>query len=135
VHAAGDERLAGSVRFVQFTPFARRWDALKLGDADLRELELEILRHRKAPVIPGAGGLRKWRYSPVGSGMGKSGALRVGFADYPKQGTIALVVAYTKGEKDDLTPPEKRAIATVIREFGEELAKGQQAKRKRKGGA
>jgi hypothetical protein len=79
----GSSRLATSpssrlLLFVQFPTFVRGWQRLRLGDAGLQALERELIDSPdKAPVIEQTGGLRKLRFTPPGSGRGKSGAFRV----------------------------------------------------------
>lgn len=69
----------------------------------------------------GVGGLRKLRFSPPGSGRGKSGSYRVCYAHYPAHGTIALFVAFGKNERSDISPAEARAAAAALKVFEVEL--------------
>ena len=75
----------------------------------------------KAPVIPHTGGLRKLRFTPPGSGKGKSGAYRVCYAYFPAYGTIALFVAFGKNEQSDISPTQARAIGQALKAFETEL--------------
>ena len=69
------------LHFVQFPSFLRDWKRLDLDDDALGALERELIDEPdKGPVIAGTGGLRKLRFSPPGSGRGKSGAYRVCYA-------------------------------------------------------
>lgn len=112
------------LRFVQFAAFTRDWERLGLDDEALRALELEILKApTRSPVIRGTGGLRKLRFAPPGSGRGKRGAYRVCYAHILEFGTVALVVAFGKNERDDLIPADRDAIAAVIRAYRDELAR------------
>jgi mRNA-degrading endonuclease RelE of RelBE toxin-antitoxin system len=109
-------------QFVQFPTFLRDWRRLRLGDEALRFLEREIIGSPdKAPVIEHAGGLRKLRFTPPGSGKGKRGAYRVCYAYYPQYGTVALFVAFGKNDRDDITPNEAHAIANALKAFEIEL--------------
>lgn len=126
-------------RFVRFAAFTRDWERLGLDDKALRALETEILRDpAQAPVIRGAGGLRKLRFAPPGSGRGRSGAFRVCYVDFPEFGTLALVVVFGKNEKVDLTPADRKAIAAALqayrdeleREFGREKARAKRRRRR-----
>jgi mRNA-degrading endonuclease RelE of RelBE toxin-antitoxin system len=108
--------------FVQFPTFLRDWQRLGLGDEALRALEQEVLEAPdKAPVIPHTGGLRKVRFTPPGSGRGKSGAYRVCYAYFPDYGTIALFVAFGKNEQSDLSSAQARAIGRALKAFETEL--------------
>ncbi len=51
-------------------------------------------------VIPGAGGLRKVRWSPAG--VGKRGGARVIYYNRLADGTIALLMVYAKTKFDNL---------------------------------
>ena len=51
-------------------------------------------------VIPGSGGLRKVRWSA--SGRGKRGGARVIYYNLLQDGTVWLLVAYTKAKLDNL---------------------------------
>jgi hypothetical protein len=111
------------LRFVQLTPFARGWEGLGLNsDEDLAALEIMLmLNPAGCPVVQGTGGLRKARFAPARWKTGKSGAVRVGYVYLQEHGTILLVIAYSKDEKDELTPDEKKAIRRLIRQIEEEF--------------
>ena len=110
------------LRFVQFPTFLRDWQRLGLGDEALRALEQELIDSPdEAPVIEHAGGLRKLRFAPPGSGKGKSGACRVCYAYFPAHGTVALFVAFSKNERSDLSSAKARAIAKALKAFEDEL--------------
>ncbi len=109
-------------RFVWFPSFLRDWERLGLDSEDLRSLELEILKEpARGPVVKGAGGLRKLRFSGRKSTRGKSGSNRICYVHFPEFGTIALVVVFGKKESDDLSPVDLRTISAIIRVYREEL--------------
>ena len=84
----------------------------------LRALERELIDSPdKAQVIEQTGGLRKLRFTPPGSGRGKSGAYRVCYSYFPIYGTIALFVIFGKNERSDLSPAEARAIAQHVKDI------------------
>ena len=64
------------------------------------------------------------RFAPPGWRKGKSGAIRVGYAYLEEYGRVFLMIAYTKNEKDDLTPKEKKTIRQVLAGIKQELARG-----------
>jgi putative transcriptional regulator len=102
-------------RFVEMTPFTRRWKSLSLGDEDLLALQMSIMQNpARAPVISGTGGLRKVRFAPKSWRKGKSGSARVGYVYLREWGVVLLVIAYSKDEKDDLAPDEKEEIRKLI---------------------
>ena len=57
-------------------------------------------------------------------GTGKSGAARVGYVYLQEYGTILLVIAYSKLERDDLMPSEKKTIRSLIQRVEREFASG-----------
>ncbi len=83
-----------------------------VGDRQLRAMELAIMRGAGA-VIPGTGGLKKIRCAS--ESRGKSGAIRVLFADYPRVGRTYLVAAFGKSEKDNISKAEARDLASLKR--------------------
>ena len=101
--------------FIETRPFSESWDDLNLRDEDLQSLQQAILRDpTKAPVIPGTGGLRKLRFVPRRWSKGKRGALRVCFVYFQEDGVVLLALCYSKTEKDDLSPDDKKAIRQLI---------------------
>ncbi len=67
-------------------------------------------------VIPGSGGLRKVRWSR--SGMGKRGGTRVIYYNTLCEGSIWLLIAYTKAKFDNLP-------AAFLKQLKEEISDGQ----------
>jgi hypothetical protein len=74
-----------------------------------------MLGPKHAPVVKGTGGLRKIRFSPPGWNVGKSGALRIGYAYSERESIVLLVTAYAKHDKADLKPAERAAIKKGLR--------------------
>lgn len=66
-------------------------------------------------VIPGSGGLRKIRWSRTG--MGKRGGVRVIYYNLLDEGTITLLMVYTKAKFDNLPP-------AFLRQLRDELDNG-----------
>jgi len=113
------------LRFVQLDPFAKKWEKLKLGDDDLRALEIFIMSMSdRAPVIKGTGGLRKIQLSRAGSNKGKRESFRACFAHFPDYGIVLLVTVYGKNEQSDLSAADCNAIAAVIKSIQEQLDQG-----------
>jgi mRNA-degrading endonuclease RelE of RelBE toxin-antitoxin system len=103
------------LRFVQIDPFPGQWSRLGLTDDDLRSLEDSIMTAPEmGPVVPGANGLRKGRFSPPGSGRCKSGAYRVFYVYLPDHGIVLLMAIIAKSAQADLTKADKNALAKVI---------------------
>jgi len=98
---------------------------LKLGDDELRALEDEIASNpTHAPVVPGGRGVRKLRRPDPLSGKGKSGGYRVLYASFPVHGTILLVAAWAKSEREDLERDDYKAIGQAIARIQSQLDQG-----------
>lgn len=105
--------------FVETPFFTKKWHELGLTDDDLRTLQNRLLEDSKiGDVIQGTGSLRKIRI-PYGK-QGKRGGARVVYIDVEIKEKIHLINVYTKNEKTDLTPDEKRAISVLIKILKEE---------------
>jgi hypothetical protein len=92
---------------------------------NLMALQVWIMVNPKGnPVVNGTGGLRKLRFAPARWRTGKRGALRVGHAYLEEYGTVLLIIAHGKNEKDDLTPAERTAISRLIREIERQFEAG-----------
>ena len=63
-------------------------------------------------VIPGSGGLRKVRWAA--SGRGKRGGARVIYYNLLQNGTIWLLMAYTKAKLDNLPPSMLKELKNAI---------------------
>lgn len=79
----------------------QRYAAAVWTEAELMEFKLWLASNPLAgDVIPGAGGMRKVRWSRAG--MGKRGGARVVYFNQLAQGVIALLIVYTKAKFDNL---------------------------------
>jgi mRNA-degrading endonuclease RelE of RelBE toxin-antitoxin system len=108
--------------FIEVAAFTDDWTDLKLSDDELRSLEDEIARNpKRAPVVPGGGGARKLRRPDPRSGKGKSGGYRVLYAFLPENGTIRLIAAWPKSEREDLERDDYRAIGRMISQIQAQL--------------
>jgi hypothetical protein len=104
--------------FVQLRTFSADIHHLRLGDNDLRALEIELLNRPDAgKTIPGTGGLRKMRFSPPSWARGKRGATRVCYAWFPDVAAIYLFTIYTKNEMDNLSPADKKYFRNVLQQY------------------
>ncbi len=63
-------------------------------------------------LIPGSGGLRKVRWAA--SGRGKRGGARVIYYNLLQDGTIWLLMAYTKAKFDNLPPEILKELKNAI---------------------
>jgi mRNA-degrading endonuclease RelE of RelBE toxin-antitoxin system len=102
-------------RFVDVASFTEDWADLNLGDDELWMLENAIaLNPTRSPVVPGGGGARKIRRPDPASGKGKSGGYRVLYSFLPAHGTVLLIAAWSKAEREDLERDDYKAIGTFI---------------------
>ena len=67
---------------------------------------------RRAPVIPGTGGVRKARWP--GSGRGKRGGVRTIYFFHAEATAVYLLTVYAKSEREDLGPADRRAWARLV---------------------
>lgn len=113
------------LRFILLRPFDKKWYGLGLTDDDLSALQIAIMSApRKAPVVPGTGGLRKIRFAQVVSDRSKRDSYRVGYVFFLEYSLVLLIVIYAKNEKDDLSQADRSAIRGIIRLIDEELRQG-----------
>lgn len=111
--------------FVELPTFSSRWSAIGCADSDLRSLQLELLGDPTGwPVVPSAGGWRKARFAPPSWGKGKSGGLRVYYAELPEFGQIVLGTAFAKAEMTDLTAKDKKTLGGLLALYRRLLKEG-----------
>jgi len=72
-----------------------------------------IVNPQLGAVIPGAGGIRKVRWS--GSDRGKRGGTRVIYFAAVAHDTILMLYIYPKNEQEDLSVAQKKALQGVVR--------------------
>lgn len=65
-------------------------------------------------MIPGSGGLRKVRWTF--GGRGKRGGTRVIYYWAVGHDTLLMLYVFSKGERDDLSPLQIRALRQVVEE-------------------
>jgi len=107
--------------FVELPEFQKAWHSLGLNDDDLSELEIYLTSNpEQGNVIAGTGGLRKLRWAA--KGKGKRGGARVLYIDLVILERIYFVTAYSKNEKLDLTPSEKKEFKSLIHELKSETS-------------
>ena len=105
--------------FILTSVFEKSWAKMGLGDKELRELQLTLLKNPDAgDVIPDLAGARKIRI-PL-AGRGKSGGGRVIYVDVVIREQIYLLLAYPKNVQTDLNPAQKKVIRNLIEMLKEE---------------
>lgn len=107
--------------FIETPFFTSKWKSLGLTDENLRELQNILLDNPKfGDTISHTGGLRKIRIPMESKGKGKRGGARVIYVDIEVKETIYFINVYSKNEKTDLTPDEKKALKAVVKILKEE---------------
>ena len=97
---------------VETRTFTKRVDEL-LSVEDYRLLQLELVRRPEAgKVIPGTGGLRKFRWAA--SGRGKRGGARIIYFWHQASQQVLMLFAFAKNERDDLTFAQRRALRRIV---------------------
>jgi len=100
--------------FLETPPFTRRIREL-LTDEEYRSLQLALgLRPDQGNVIRGTGGIRKIRWGQ--KGRGKRGGIRIIYYWHRPTDRIYLLLAYPKGEQDDLTDSQVRILSRLVKE-------------------
>ena len=91
--------------------FSRQADKL-FSEDERRELIDYLAEHPLAgDEIPGTGGVRKMRFGVFG--RGKRGGVRVIYFFGGGRMPIYTLLAYSKADKTDLSPGERRAVAKL----------------------
>lgn len=86
-----------------------------LPDDEYRELQQEMIFNPAAgSIIKHSGGLRKIRWRTAA--RGKRGGIRVIYYWYVSENQIYMLLAYGKGEKDDLTAKELKILRKIVQE-------------------
>ena len=95
--------------------FSRRADAL-LSREERADL-IKTLAHDPGAgdVMPGLGGVRKLRFAP--KGRGKSGAFRVIYYVLTENQPILALLIYGKNEQGNLSPAQRRVVASLAAEM------------------
>lgn len=119
--------------FVELDEFRDDWQQIGLDiETDLSWLQWQLMENPLCgDLVQGAGGLRKARFAPPGSGRGKRGSVRVCYAYFEKHHLVLLMMAYDKTSQGDLTAAEKRGVAKYLEQTEEWLASRSQRKGKR----
>jgi hypothetical protein len=101
--------------FVYAKSIQRRLGELDDGELKCRQIENEILNNPEiGDVVPGSGGVRKFRLADESRSKGKRGGMRVFYLDLPHKEKTHLLYLLRKGEAEDLTTAEKKAIRNLV---------------------
>jgi hypothetical protein len=95
------------------TPVFTRLITELVDDESYSELQKRLADDPEAgDLIQGSGGLRKIRMAA--KGHGKRGGARVIYYYFVSQSHVAMLLAYPKNAKDDLTAAQKKALKRLI---------------------
>ena len=102
--------------FIELPAFERyRQDYLD--DQSFRDFQNLLMENPEAgDVIEGTGGLRKIRFADAKRGKGKRGGLRVIYYWWSVGKQFWLFTIYSKDDKDDLTPAQKKILKELIKQ-------------------
>lgn len=101
--------------FIETPVFTRLVEELLPHDSYMGLQHVLLLRPETGLVIPGSGGLRKLRWGI--EQKGKRGGLRVIYYwDKPNE-VIYMLFVYRKGEREDLTSEQIRALRRLTKEY------------------
>lgn len=115
-----------TLTFIYLSTFEADRKRLRLGEADVEELEKLLARNPDAGrVIRGTGGARKIRFAPPSWHTGKSGGARVVYTVFSVASRVYFLAAYAKNEREDITEPQRASF----RELNELLRRAIEAKR------
>ena len=108
--------------FIEVPLFTKRWKEIGLGDDELRQLQVMLLKDPESgPVMEGTGGIRKVRF-PL-ENRGKSGSIRVCYTDFAEYEVTYLITAFEKKEQDNLSQDEKNVLKKLVKSLKQEAAK------------
>ena len=87
-----------------------------MDDDDYAELQTALAHKPDAgKIIPGGGGIRKWRWA--GSGRGKRGGLRIIYFWQVADAQIWLLLVYPKNQQDDLPRDEIKQLKQLVKQL------------------
>jgi hypothetical protein len=96
--------------FIEFAAVRRALESAGVSDEAVRAMQLQIMQGG-GDMIRGTGGLCKIRCAAAG--RGKSGGVRIIFADYPEIGLCLLVAAFAKNVRENLDQAEQNDLAKL----------------------
>ena len=108
--------------FIEVPLFTKRWKEIGLGEEELRDLQIMLLKDPESgPIMEGTGGIRKVRFPLVH--RGKSGSIRVCYTDFAEYEVTYLITAFEKKEQENLTAEEKNVLKKLVKSLKEETTK------------
>lgn len=100
--------------FFETPPFTRLLPGY-LDDEGYHRLQLALMANpERGDLVPGTGEFRKMRWQAPKLGKGRRGGLRIIYYYLQAVRQIYLFSVYYKGEVDDMTPADKKALKSAI---------------------
>lgn len=82
----------------------------------MAKIQADLLQHpERGNLVQGLGGIRKARTSNPGRGKGKRGGFRYLYLYMGRRDHIHLLYLLDKGEREDLSPDERKALRGIIK--------------------
>jgi hypothetical protein len=98
---------------IRLKPYLRAMAKMGFDDRAMRQVEAMILAAPEAhPVMQGLRGVRKARFARPGRGKSGGGRAIYYIAMLPDR--LFMMAAYSKNERDDLSPGQRKAILAAI---------------------
>jgi hypothetical protein len=108
--------------FIELPHFTKSIKEIENGEQIKRSLEIEILKNPEAgDLIQGTGGIRKIRIGDPKRNLGKSGAFRILYLDWPRLEITLLVLIFTKAKQENITSIQKNQIKELVQKIKKEL--------------
>jgi hypothetical protein len=102
------------LQFIEAPAFSRYREEY-LDDEGFRKLQQALSGNPEVgDLVPGAGGIRKLRWSDVRRGKGKRGGLRIIYYCFLSDEEIWLLTLYGKNEASDLSTDEKLQLKRAL---------------------
>ncbi|MBF0148028.1 MAG: hypothetical protein HQL84_05245 [Magnetococcales bacterium] len=103
------------MEFVETRVFTRHLSG-HLTDGSFSDLQQELIRNPElGDKIPGSGGIRKVRWESARHSTGKRGGLRIIYFHHKVKCRIYLLTLYWKGDIEDITKDEIKALKQLVR--------------------
>lgn len=103
--------------FIESRLFTRRLAELAGNSARdvLAKIQTDLLEHpARGAMVQGLGGIRKARVSNPGRGKGKRGGFRYLYLYLERQHHVHLLFLLDKGEQEDLSADERKALRGMV---------------------
>jgi hypothetical protein len=104
------------MKVVRTNRYLKDLKRLKASAADVDEMERQVADNPlSGAVMQGLKGVRKARFRIAN--RGKSGGGRAIYFYFVAGGTVVMLTAYAKSEKDDLSPEDRKSVLRVLEEL------------------